>query len=308
MYQHLTPQPGGGNPWVPAPVKTSVVVKDSIVSYAGYLADSLNPGLAVKPFRFELKEIILPSDSIPSADSALTYPSLIIPEGTLTTKINTSYRKSPGFDWITLVLILGFGALAWVRHFYPRRLKSIFLSTYAKRYIGQLVRDGNIARERISPALGFVSIISYTMIVYGFAGTALSSYVTRGNTLVAFLLIAVTLLLLWLIRRLFVSLAGSIYKSRTASEIYLLNSLLFTLTSGIFLFPFAVVWFFTHEEIFLYAGVGIMLITLGMRLFRNIIGGLQVQSFSGIYIFLYFCTLEILPLAIGFKIYKILIW
>jgi hypothetical protein len=195
-----------------------------------------------------------------------------------------------------------------VRHFYPRRLKSIFLSTYAKRYIGQLVRDGNIARERISPALGFVSIISYTMIVYGFAGTALSSYVTRGNTLVAFLLIAVTLLLLWLIRRLFVSLAGSIYKSRTASEIYLLNSLLFTLTSGMILFPFAVVWFFTHEEMFLYAGVGIMLITLGMRLFRNIIGGLQVQSFSGIYIFLYFCTLEILPLAIGFKIYKILIW
>ncbi len=306
MQQSITPPVGSASPWIPAPVETSVVVTDSIMSYAGYLADSLNPDLALKTFRFELKEIILPADSIAAQDTIPVYPSFIVQEAAAT-RIIANQRKEPVFDWITLLLILALASVSWVRHYYPRRFKNILLATFAKRHIGQLIRDGNIARERISPALGVVSIVSYTMIFYGFAGSMLSTNFTKGSTLPAFLLIAITLLFLWQIRRLFVSLAGVIYKSQPAAEMYLLNSLLFTLTSGIILFPFAVAWFFTHKEFLLWAGVGIMLITLGLRLFRNIIDGLRVQSFSGVYIFLYFCTLEILPLIIGFKIYKILV-
>lgn len=307
MQQHSIPQIGGENLWITAPVETTVVVKDSIVSYAGYLTDSLNPDLAAPQFRFELKEIILPVDSSAVKDTVPVYPSFIVTEA-IDTEISANQRKETVFDWITLLLILALASLAWVRHFYPRRFKNILLATYAKRYTGQLIRDGNIARERISPAMGVVSIVAFTMIFYGFAGTILSAYFTRENALLAFVLIAITLLILWQIRRIFVSLLGVIYKSRAAAEIYLLNSLLFALTSGIILFPIAVTWFFTREEFLLWTGAGIMLITLGLRLFRNIIDGLKVQSFSGIYIFLYFCTLEILPLLVGFKIYKILGW
>lgn len=308
MGQHTTNQADGVHLWMHLPEQTPKVVKDSITSYAGYFADSLNSSLTNKAFRFELKEIILPDEDAKSESIQTVYPSMLNPKGVNPGNISAANRNFPSFDWMTLLLILGLGFLAWVRFNFNRRLKQIFSATFARRFVGQLVRDGNLEKEGISLALGFISLFSYSTIFYGFAGEVIASHLTGGRLWAAFLLIAFAILLLRMTRRISVRFIGRAFRSSPATDVFQLNALLFSFTSGVLLFPIAMVWVFTNEPFLLYAGVAIMLITLVIRLFRNLISGLQAQSFSGFYIFLYFCTLEILPVAIGIKIYEILSW
>lgn len=308
MGQHTTKQTDGGHLWMQAPKQTQEVVKDSITSYADFFADSLNIGLIEKPFKFELKEIVLPGEDAESKAPEQIYPSVLNPEKIDAGKISAVNRNASNFDWLTLLLIMSLGFLAWVRFYYNRRLKQIFLATFARRYVGQLVRDGNPEKEAIAPALGFISLISYSIIFFGFAGEALATHLTGGRMWAAFLLISFSLLILRAMRRMSVRLAGRIFKSWHSTDAFLLNSLLFSFSSGILLFPIAVVWIYTNEPFLLYAGVAVMALTLVIRLFRNLISGLVAQSFSGFHIFLYFCTLEILPIAIGLKVYQILSW
>ncbi len=308
MGQNIAKQMDGGHLLIHAPNQVPEVVKDSITNYADFFADSLNIGLIEKPFKFELKEIVLPGEDAESKAPEQIYPSVLNPEKIDAGKISAVNRNASNFDWITLLLILSLGFLAWVRFYYNRRLKQIFLATFARRYIGQLVRDGNPEKEAIAPALGFISLISYSIIFFGFAGEAIGAHLTGGRLWASFLIISFSLLILRAMRRISVRLAGRIFRSWPATDAFLLNSLLFSFTSGVLLFPVAVVWFFTNEPFLLYAGVAVMAVTLVIRLFRNLISGLVAQSFSGFHIFLYFCTLEILPVAIGLKIYQILSW
>jgi hypothetical protein len=170
-----------------------------------------------------------------------------------------------------------------------------------------LVRDGNLATERIALALGLVAALSISLIFFGFAIKFTGVSFGGLSFPVVYLCISVTLIVLWFIRRLLVRLTGFVFKSRMATDIYMLNNLIFTIVTGLLIFPLGIAWFFGKQDFFLYLAAAIMLISLVVRLVRTIIGSLQVQTFSGMYIFLYFCTLEILPLAIGMKIIQSII-
>jgi hypothetical protein len=308
MQQAISKINGARSTWITGQVETQPAVIDSIASYAGFLADSLNPDIDKTEFRFELKEIIFADTTSKDTASKNIYPSIILPFGSRTQEINPVMRTESNNDWITLFLFLSVALLAWVRFYYPRRLKQIFYASFAKRYISQLIRDGNIASERITPALGLIALISTTTLIYGFIGNAIALQISRNSMTLPFLLIGAVLIFIWFLRRFIVKVSGRIFKSSQAIEVYLLNSLLFPMVTGVIIFPFIIAWFFTAENNFLYLAGVIVLISMTIRFIRNLSGGLQSQSFSAFYIFLYFCTLEILPLAIGYKIYTILSW
>ncbi|PKP50071.1 MAG: hypothetical protein CVT94_03025 [Bacteroidetes bacterium HGW-Bacteroidetes-11] len=308
MQQVISEFNGARSQWITGQVETQPAAIDSIASYAGFLADSLNPDIDKNEFRFELKEIIFADTTAQDTAAKNIYPSIILPFGSRTQEIKPVLRTESNNDWITFFLFLSVALLAWVRFYYPRRLKQIFYATFVKRYISQLVRDGNIASERITPALGFIALISTTTLIYGLIGNAIALQIGRNSTTLSFLLIGAVLILIWFLRRFIVKSSGRIFKSAPATEVYLLNSLLFPIVTGVIIFPIVIAWFFAAENYFLYLAGGIVVISMTIRFLRNLSGGLQSQSFSAFYIFLYFCTLEILPLAIVYKIYTILLW
>lgn len=308
MQQPLSENNGIRNQWITGQAETQAIVIDTIASYSDFLADSLNPGILQKEFVFELKEIEITDNAQTDTVAKNIYPSIIVPDGFQNQQIKPALRKESNNDWITIFLFLSVALLAWVRYFYPRRLRQIFYAAMAKRYIGQLIRDGNIAGERITPALGFISLISMSTLIFGFAGNSIELLTGRITAVLTFLMIGVALILIWFLMWIILKVSGKIFKSSQAIEIYLLNSLIFPLVSGLIIFPVIIAWFFTSQSNFLYLAGSIVIISMTIRFIRNLSGGLQSQSFSAFYIFLYFCTLEILPLAIGYKIYTILLW
>jgi hypothetical protein len=144
-------------------------------------------------------------------------------------------------------------------------------------------------------------IISITLLIYE-AMEILSPGSSEG--LVSLLLFAGFLgiyILVFLMKILVIWIISIIFKNPATASEYIQTILIFNLVMGILLLPFLLVMTFALRDIVLYASLGIVLILMGLRFIRGIAIGLSDTNFSLIHLFLYLCTLEILPLAIAAK-------
>lgn len=201
-------------------------------------------------------------------------------------------------DWITVILILCFILLAWVQVFDRYRLSQIFRAPMQKRFFSQLFREGNLFTERISFALGIIYLLSVTLLTYtGF--TMLIGPPPFGlSNLNFFLLAGSSLLLYWCIKVFFIRLLGTVFRTSVTTREYLLNILVFNMVCGIILLPVLVVIIYMGSPLLLYAGLIIISLVIILRFIRGFLIGISLTRFSYLYLFVYLCSLEILPLIV----------
>jgi hypothetical protein len=83
----------------------------------------------------------------------------------------------------------------------------------------------------------------------------------------------------------------------TASE-NIQNIIIFNLTGGMLLLPLLLLSHYSSKALFLNISIGIISILLIIKLYRSFLIGLADQKFSLFHLFLYLCTLEILPILV----------
>jgi hypothetical protein len=105
-----------------------------------------------------------------------------------------------------------------------------------------------------------------------------------------------------MLKSLLIYTSGIIFKTAESSRAYQLNTLIFNQITGIAIFPFALMAFYWENTTFLIIGVVIVSLLFGYRLFRGILTGLANKNYNLLYLFLYLCTLEILPLLLLVKV------
>jgi len=284
--------------------KKQEVKHDSISSYAGYLADSLNPVKPADKFKFELKEIVFQEDSTSAIPIGPVYDKSSIFKTTahLSQQITPTVRHQPSDDWLTATFLVCLIILAWVRYYYSRRIKQLFKATIAKHNVNQLIREGNVTNERITPALAFVYIASITTIIYQFGSGYLSEIIGITNIFRIYYIIFGAVVSFWMAKVLLVKAMGSLFRTRHEAAEYILTSLIFNLATGIIAFPLTVAGYYSGSTIITYLAVAVFITGLVFRFLRSISISFTSQTFSLVYLFLYLCTLEILPVLILFKI------
>lgn len=289
----------------------TVPAADTVRSYFSYLEDSLNPPPADTVFRFGLREIILPVTATDSASNGPVYdmpPLFTAQHHPANQKVGPIQRITQEYDWLTILLLVCVAILAWIRFYYTRRLRQLFRAVYARHHVNQLVRDGNLSSERISFGLGLILVTGASTLLFKLTGGNLNELLGIKSPFFAFMVIAAALSLLWMLKLRVIKGLGSLFRTRQAADEYLLTNVLFNITAGLTAFPFIIAWHFSQLQVLLYLILAIFLIAAAMRMLRNISIGLSVQSFSVVYLFLYLCTLEILPFLFVYKYFTILDW
>lgn len=288
----------------------TVSTNDTIVSYMQFLRDSLNPALPDTVFRFELKDIVLPVAEEPEAGdiSPFNTPSFLTIGVSPSAKIEPLTRTAVQYDWLTLFIIVCLGILAWVRYSYPRRLRQLFKSIYGRHHVNQLLREGNLIRERLTFGLGIVFIAGLAVAVFNLTGTRLAGLLGVQALPLVFLLIAAAITIFWFLKLATIKAIGILFRTKSLSDEYLVSALIYSLAAGLVLFPLITAWHFMEYKPLLYSIIGLLVIVYSMRLIRSIsvIGG--SQTFSVVFIILYLCTLEILPLLAVYKFYTMVDW
>jgi hypothetical protein len=206
-------------------------------------------------------------------------------------------------DWILVLLLLCFLLLAWVQVFSRRRLRQIMMAPYSKRFLNQLVRDGDLFSERISLATGFLYFITTSLFLYQLVEFIFIREPQRFiGGFALFILIFTLLLGFWIVKIALIQLLSFIFKTRQTSREYLLNTLIFNILTGIFLLPLLVFAVYLKSEVFLWGCMTVFALFFFFRLLRGFLIGISITKFSWLFLFVYLCTLEILPLVVLLKL------
>jgi hypothetical protein len=204
-------------------------------------------------------------------------------------------------DWATLVFIVCLIVLAWIQTFYPKRLIQIFRAVAQPHFLNQLEREGNLFKERIRLGLSLI----YYCISSVFIFLLLNEFGFRPpgpKSLTLAAVIFTGLLLFESLKSLVVYLIGIIFNNSETARQYQLNTMIFNHIIGITLLPVIITAFYWNNGNIIIAGIVIVSLLLLYRTFRGFLTGLSNSGYNLFYLFLYICTLEILPLFILFKV------
>jgi len=282
----------------------TITVSDSIGNYSDFLGDSLNVFHTDSAFRFELREIILPANDSDTTAAQPVYdkPSLFTTSGVIKHQFNPEFRMRQNSDWLTALFLVCLIVLSWIKFYHLRRIKQLFRAVGARHHVNQLVRDGNLTEERITPGLAFVYIVGLAVLVHQFGFETISSWLGIRKSGLIFAMILGAISILWLIKVLTIRGTGIIFRTKQDTSELILTNLIFNAAGGIVIFPLVLTGYYSGNLPILKIAVIVLLVVMCLRFFRSMVVGFAAQTFSVLYLFLYLCTLEILPVLFLYRL------
>jgi len=212
--------------------------------------------------------------------------------------------------WVTGILLFLYILFVWMYVSNYKKLGQIIKGFYINRYSNQLSREELAIGNRVSVFLSIFFISTLTLFIcrlLPFLGFHLFVF---GSANIGILAIVLALLITatYCIKFAVIMIAGTIFQLQREANDYIMTIFLFCNTLGLFMFPLVLCLTFVKQvppAVFIYAGLGIITIFLSVRIIKGIILGLNSSGISKIYLFMYLCTLEILPFIIMVKLFML---
>lgn len=208
-----------------------------------------------------------------------------------------------GGTWIHALMFVSFTMLVVLRVFDFRRLVLLFQGFVRASSVAQTYREESALTSRVSVFLLLNFLLMAGVFVWQTLGVIFSSYPEPS----AVLWISFAILCLYVVKIIGIRLLGFIFEMREAAQEYIYNVVLFNKTVGLILFPVTLCLAYARQLPPLWmvvAGLSAWGIVLLYRFVRLSWIGLSVRGVSFLYIILYLCTLEILPLVVIIKVLK----
>ncbi len=228
----------------------------------------------------------------------------------LTTEIGTvndivlpvrAYKKT-SFDWLTILLLLALMIFASIKIPYRKYLAHLFQSLVNFSTATRMFREREISLVHGSFRLEVYFYITFSVFVY----FVLAHFGTR-IPLQSFNLYLFSLgitLGYFVVKRMIYMVIGNIVEGTSETMEYLYNLTNYNRVLGLFLFPVIAFVLFSpifSQKFFIHIG----LVLVGIFYFLSLQRGILIlikKQFSIYYLFLYLCTLEILPLLLIYKL------
>lgn len=217
--------------------------------------------------------------------------------------INPLPLQQYGFIWQSAALLLALVILALMKFVRKNFFKNLSAAFFSKPIFKQLLRDNQLfPAESVLPVFVAVilvfSVLLYQFrVVLHFSGAAPVSDELHHlvySAIVVSGFFGVKYLLHYLVAKVF----GTIRKTRE----YLANAFYFNTLAAIILIPLLLAAIFSKSMALLFVIAFIVLIMIVLRIIRGIVISFEVENYSGFQKFLYFCTLEILPVLAVYKL------
>jgi len=210
-------------------------------------------------------------------------------------------RENKNTDWIFFTFLICFVFAALVIFIKNKRITQVFKAFLVPHFTNQLTRDGDIIREFFIYPILLVFFASSSILI----SSALIHFVHYEIILSQSIWILIALLLFFIFKIILINLVGLIFQTSKETYEYLTNYIIFLMVLGLSLFPFV---FFQEyatpviSRLFLYIVLGIFVIITIYRILRGFLIGLKSERYNLYYLFLYLCTVEILPFMISVKL------
>ncbi len=217
---------------------------------------------------------------------------LVLPKDTVN-RVNT--------DWLTIVLLLALVLFATVRRGWSKYLGNLFQSVVNYSTANRMFREQNYSFQHGAFRLDIYFYLVFS--VFLFQLIRFSRIDVSFQNFRLYLLVLAGVWFFFQVKKFLYKSTGFIFQNSGETSEFLFNLDNHVRVTGLVLFPVvAIISFspFNNVEIPVYFGILIVTAIYFLLLFRGFMILLKKQ-FSIIYLFLYFCTLEILPLVLVYK-------
>jgi len=245
-------------------------------------------------------------------DSVFVAPMEEIPVAPLPNFFFTTYNKyllptpKHGISdvWIFGVILFVFILLAIFNQLFGKELRVLIAAPFKRKGIRKLIEDDSRAFRNVLILISSIYIITMPIFLYqlvsywNFKTFELSGFVF-------YLFTVGVLLLLVLFKSMVVSLVGAVFQIKWFTELNLYNMLAANAILGFLLIPVALginLAGFNWVSIFIWSGIALYFTFYALKSLLLLITARTDIGVSKFHLFLYFCTLEILPLTILVKV------
>jgi len=203
---------------------------------------------------------------------------------------------------ILIVSILGFSLilLAMIRYYYSKKFQLLFKAYAIFRFFNQFLRDENIFKAGYSLLLFLLFVLNVSVFSYESIAHLGTTY--KYSSLGVLLFIALSIIAWFFFKLIMIQFIGFVFKRVKEAKDHQVNILMFLEITGVVLFPLALFSVFNFSAFIFYTGVVFISLMYIYFVVRFIMIQVSNFNFSLLNIFLYLCTLEILPIIIAYKV------
>lgn len=203
--------------------------------------------------------------------------------------------------WHTLFLLLAVGLLGFIKAYNKARVNQMFKSLFSFHASEELIREEKVLFHRVNLSFAFIYIVTTTLLLVSWL------VFKRNETpdLYMMLKIAVSIIVFYLFKFIIGSFLSFVISKSELSSAYTFNVLNYNYFLGVVFLPVLAIIYYSNINYvlvlnyFILPSIVVMLIS---RIFRLFALGIQ-NNFFVLYIILYICTLEILPLVVLSKFF-----
>tara|TARA_B100000965_G_C19590016_1_gene757508 strand:+ start:1786 stop:2565 length:780 start_codon:yes stop_codon:yes gene_type:complete len=196
-------------------------------------------------------------------------------------------------DFTIGLIVACFATIAILRSFYRKRLNLLLKTLINWQTAKQIIRYEKVYTHPVNIAL---FLIFFIITPYFFSLTYFSEQTTLNHFPNIYLTLAIGLFSFMTTKMVLHYFLGWLFNTKSATEEYLFQSSLINKTFGVFSLILACIYIFIYPNsrlLFLF-GITILILLLTIQLIRGFLIGSQIGAKPQT-IFLYLCTLEILP-------------
>lgn len=210
---------------------------------------------------------------------------------------NAPVAKPPeNRNWLFGVLFIITILYLYIQNNFYNRFSQVKRAFLAKRYYSQLVRDGNIFKERIVIPIYLIFLMGFSLLLYSTLLFTVDISTIPWSKFNIYLMILLGVVGYQFLKSIVINLSGEVFYTNSETSIYLLDTFLFISLFSMFLIP--LMWLHTYSPtgwLLLFIWL-VFIVFSAIRMVKAIMVWRRVFTFFKL--FLYLCTLEILPIVI----------
>jgi len=200
-------------------------------------------------------------------------------------------------DWNMVVFVVIAFLFVINRQLFPSRLRQMLTTVFSSRY-NQIGREWNFDRTVTGLSVYVSAVMSGALFVQKFMFFK-TGYMAEYNTFGFYQRVCVYIALFILFKHVIINLVGWLFKTEDATRRYSnLHVSMLALTTVILL-PITFAALFNPHMAFFIVGASIWLIAWILYLHKSFVETIVFSKIPSIYVFLYFCTLEIMPYLVA---------
>lgn len=227
-------------------------------------------------------------------------PPKIMREKTIQSKTSSSDLL------IGMVPFAIFAIIVFTKAMYPRRFFQMIKASFSNSAQWLLLHEWYPLNNGLSYLYSGLYFLSYTLLLRSIGGHFGSAPAITGHEWIDLLIIFGAVGVVIIGKYLTILMLALIFDVKDSGERYLTTQITFSLLTVLLLVPLLLILEFQDNDFVFFMSLTLLGLLHLIRISRSFAVGLAERSFNLFYLFLYLCTLEIVPLLVLLKTVLIL--